>query len=153
MRSFVGDFEVPALNIDLVRQIREQVTDYPESHDQNTWGTRTACGTTHCTAGWAAVLTRTPEQLVWSRCVDGIGSDELVGVLDDSGEEVDVERWAHQAMGLTWPERNALFSSYATDVPELLGELLRGRRYTNTWVTGDRHVVTRWTDAPVPIDA
>lgn len=32
--------------------VLDQITAYPESHDQATWG----CGTTACVGGWAAVL-------------------------------------------------------------------------------------------------
>lgn len=50
-------------NIELAERILEQVTEHPETHDQEHYGYQ-GCGTTHCIAGWAVVLT--PEvELNW----------------------------------------------------------------------------------------
>jgi hypothetical protein len=43
-------------NVDLMLQVREQITAHPETHDQAHWAAKTACGTTMCIAGWATTL-------------------------------------------------------------------------------------------------
>lgn len=40
-------------NVDLMLQVREQITAHPETHNQASWVYRTTCGTTMCIAGWA----------------------------------------------------------------------------------------------------
>ena len=42
---------------ELAQKILDQITMHPETHKQSTWTSGNGCGTTHCIAGWAAVLT------------------------------------------------------------------------------------------------
>lgn len=88
-------------NVDLMLAIREQITTHPETHDQDSWGNKTAgCGTTHCIAGWAGALSRA--QLDWS------GADESWMKLD-SIDGQDPEIFGEKALGLTRAEAGALF--------------------------------------------
>lgn len=43
-------------NVDLMLQVREQITAHPETHDQTKWALRTECGTVMCIAGWTEAL-------------------------------------------------------------------------------------------------
>jgi hypothetical protein len=45
-----------ALNRPLIEQIITQITTEPERHSQNSFGHTSECGTVHCVAGWAVVL-------------------------------------------------------------------------------------------------
>lgn len=54
---------MPTLNVPLVERIIQQLIDHPETHDQNMYGQRTACGTTQCVAGWAVLFSG--KDLVW----------------------------------------------------------------------------------------
>ncbi|WP_051819243.1 hypothetical protein [Streptomyces sp. NRRL S-920] len=87
------------INTDLLLAIREQITSHPEAHDQREWGVRTECGTTHCIAGWAAVLT--------GATIDWRGSEggHRVYLVDDEDPEV----YAAGMLGLDHDEAHSLF--------------------------------------------
>lgn len=36
--------------------VLDQITAYPDTHDQDNWAQETGCGTTFCVAGWAAAV-------------------------------------------------------------------------------------------------
>jgi hypothetical protein len=38
-------------NVEMLQRVLAQITEHPETHNQNTWESR--CGTTRCVAGWA----------------------------------------------------------------------------------------------------
>lgn len=88
-------------NTDLMLAIREHIRANPEQHDQNNWGSRTACGTTHCIAGWAAALSGAV--MSWEVWCDRLRMTGVNGVLGGT------PRYAAQALGLTRPEWEALF--------------------------------------------
>lgn len=44
-------------NAVLARQIYDQITEFPESHNQLLWGKKTECGTVCCVAGHAGLIT------------------------------------------------------------------------------------------------
>lgn len=86
-------------NVDLMLAVREQITSHPETHDQDSWGRRgPECGTTHCIAGWAAVLSG--RSLEWNE-----------GGYANTTEGVDVGRAAEVLLGLNGNEAWALFHS------------------------------------------
>ncbi|KUJ70827.1 hypothetical protein ACZ90_00470 [Streptomyces albus subsp. albus] len=91
-------------NVTLMRAIREQITSHPETHFQATWGRYTECGTTHCIAGWAAVLTGAkplwdrPERAY--RLLDGVWAH---------GAHWSVPAYARSALRLTQSESDRLF--------------------------------------------
>lgn len=88
------------INTDLLLQIREQITAHPETHDQDQWGRRTECGTTHCIAGWAAVLSGA--NLDWRKNEFGVGLLCFVN-------EHDPGVYAAALLGLSCDEAGALF--------------------------------------------
>jgi hypothetical protein len=52
-------------NVDLMLAVREQITSHPERHKQAHWGLKDPqCGTTHCIAGWAIMLSQA--RIAWS---------------------------------------------------------------------------------------
>lgn len=44
-------------NVPLLQKALDHIEAYPEEWDQDTWGTRSSCGTTACLAGHIALLT------------------------------------------------------------------------------------------------
>jgi hypothetical protein len=44
------------LNTGLLRAVLAHIDAHPELHDQRAFDTRTECGTAHCVAGWACLL-------------------------------------------------------------------------------------------------
>lgn len=88
-----------ALNVDLMLEIREQITSHPETHDQNVWGYQDSCGTTHCIAGWASALTGA--HLDWRK---EFGATQLVHADDE-----DPDDYARRVMGLDGPTAQRLF--------------------------------------------
>lgn len=42
------------LNIPLAQMVLRQITEHPETHNQESWANE--CGTVHCIAGWALAL-------------------------------------------------------------------------------------------------
>lgn len=51
-----------------MKKIRDWITEHPESYNQDLWGSQTECGTKHCIAGWACVLSGV--QLSWYYAYD-----------------------------------------------------------------------------------
>jgi hypothetical protein len=39
-----------------IEEVMSHILMHPESHNQESWGVKTDCGTVHCAAGWSAVL-------------------------------------------------------------------------------------------------
>jgi len=80
----------------LAQQILDQITERPESHNQNHYIEHNSCGTTRCIAGWAAffgesILTRDD---IWNR-PDLAGKYEGV-----DGQMLDYPGIFHIGMGL-----------------------------------------------------
>lgn len=93
------------INTDLLLEIREQITSHPETHDQNQWGRRTACGTTHCIAGWAIVLSGATFD--WTSVYNTAGTSVTV---NDGAYRI--EEYAACEMGLSEDEADDLFFEY-----------------------------------------
>lgn len=94
------------LNTDLLLAVREQITSHPESHDQGTWGRKSECGTTHCVAGWAAVLSGM--NIWWTD--DGKGDlAAMVLIEDETGWAASIPGYAKKALGLTSLQASYLF--------------------------------------------
>lgn len=43
-------------NYSLIRQVRDHIVANPNEHNQDQWGIRTPCKTTHCAAGHAVII-------------------------------------------------------------------------------------------------
>lgn len=83
-------------NIPLLRKVLEQIDAHPELHDQGSFDATAyddrsnACGTSHCVAGWAIVLS------------DGYRYDpKRQQFLDAAGEVIYAEGVAEQLLGIT----------------------------------------------------
>jgi len=105
-----------AYNTDLMIEIRNQITNHPETHNQKSWGSRTDCGTTHCIAGWAIVLSGV--ELHWQDCGDAVEVDCTAGGRCPG-------RVAGDLLGLDWGEWGQLFyEDYSDDALELLDRMI-----------------------------
>lgn len=97
------------LNIELAEQVLEQITEHPETHCQEVWGSKApGCGTQYCVAGWAAALNaRFQDRLLW---LDD-GHLEYVNTCDDDGRDkvVSIPVYARRALGLSRKQANRLF--------------------------------------------
>lgn len=56
-------------NAVLARQIYDQITEFPESHNQMLWGKKTECGTVCCVAGHAGLITGEAYFDLWGNIV------------------------------------------------------------------------------------
>lgn len=91
--------ELPTYNVDLMLQVRNQITTHPETHDQGSW----ACGTTACIAGWAVQLAG--HELDWYR-------DEGVTVAARTTSGGTIEEEAEEELGLSPREAVVLFFTH-----------------------------------------
>lgn len=92
------------IDVELLKKVRDKVTSDPEAHYQANWGRKTSCGTTHCIAGWAAVLDGAAVD--WED--DGDGYWEAATV---NGCAQHIETYAKEALGLTWEEASIFYAS------------------------------------------
>lgn len=90
---------LPIPNVPLLNKVREHIEDHPEEWDQYVW--RSACGTTYCFAGLAALF----DGAEWAA---GPGGGLVVTSPD--GEECVASR-AQRALGLTADEAQRLFET------------------------------------------
>lgn len=85
-------------NVDLMLQVREQITAYPETHDQDSYESNYGCGTTRCIAGWAIFFHKGVQESIYEgrsedshpwryRDSDGIAA-ELLGLDDDEADSL-----------------------------------------------------------------
>jgi hypothetical protein len=100
---------VSRLNTDLMLQIREQITAHPETHSQDTFGMASECGTTHCMAGWACVLSGV--KLEWLRDDD---CQVLNVAITEKGRR-SIDHTAAELLGLTPVEASGLFFDFGPD--------------------------------------
>lgn len=92
-------------NVDLMLQVREQITSNPETHDQDTWITKSECGTTACIAGWAVLFSSDESKLTWT--TDVVGDEHCLFVTERYIKHV-----ARDALGLTtWEAENLFFAN------------------------------------------
>lgn len=99
-------FAPPAPNLPLIRKVLDHIEAHPETHDQDTWGQRTECGTTLCFAARALALAGGVFE--WYESVDG---GELIGQVALPGQPTagGVERTAKELLGLDRVEVEELF--------------------------------------------
>lgn len=99
-------------NVDLMLQVREQITAHPETHDQESWVSRTDCGTTMCIAGWATALVgmKVVEDADWTYLVQDPGSLSPVRHISVVAQEL---------LGLSPREAGDLFSNGPTNAEAL----------------------------------
>lgn len=115
-------------NRELFRRVAEVIESFPEAHDQTVWGhgpaelvditfddgavIRAECGTSHCVAGWACVLSgMRPKQV--------LGRPAWSSVLDDAGHPIPTMGAARTALGIDPLEASALFATAAFgDLPK-----------------------------------
>lgn len=101
--------------LELLRAVRKQITEHPETHNQGTWSRRTECGTTRCIAGWAVALSA----VEWYSTAAG-------GMHLASGRTV--EETAERLLGLDWDEASDLFYEWdADDALEMLNGIIEAR--------------------------
>lgn len=62
----------PVLNLPLAEAVLKQVLAHPETHKQDTYGSRRECGSVHCISGWAAVLSGAGLSWVDHHADDGV---------------------------------------------------------------------------------
>lgn len=105
------------LNLELLEKVRDKITQNPERHDQNNWGSKTEqCGTTHCIAGWAAALDGAV--IDWEE--NGFGGWDADYV---NGGAQHIETYAKEALGLS-PDQACIFYAPRDRALQLLGELI-----------------------------
>jgi hypothetical protein len=105
-------------NIELLKRVRAQITEHPETHNQRVWAKRTECGTTACVAGWAVLLAHPDAELTALDCFNGMSC----GVLLSDGTERAFNMYGAELLGLTPDQRYWLFDEERT-TPEVLGGL------------------------------
>lgn len=113
---------MPKKNVDLMLQVREQISREPETHSQGVWASRNDCGTTACVAGWAVILSGTPmdwraiptttlvhdeEWVAW--LVTHPADDQEPALCWTAGEGDHIRSVAEELLGLTPQEADALF--------------------------------------------
>lgn len=64
------------VNVELLEQVMQHITDHPEQHNQNFWVDE--CGTAGCFAGWAALLSGWRVGPAWNFNGPMISPDTLV---------------------------------------------------------------------------
>jgi hypothetical protein len=116
------------VNITLLRRTLSQIETHPELWDQADWRNETSCGTSHCFAGWAAVL----NGAAFVRRPDGSVSNTEV-IPPGGGDAEPVWDYAARALGIEHTiggdcDMPPLFHSWNTlaDLYDLVGELITG---------------------------
>lgn len=100
-------------NNELLVKVLHYIEDHPAEWDQELWGSRTACGTTHCFAGHASV-TFAGDVPLWDDDVadDPSTFDEVIVAGDDHPTHVSVR--ARELLDLPHYEAEALFQPFNT---------------------------------------
>ena len=91
--------ELPEVNRELFRQIRDWIKTHPSSHDNWMWESsygNPECGTTRCTAGWAIHFAYP-------------GYRYIREALDHHGNGAGYSGFGRELLGLTYPEAEYLF--------------------------------------------
>jgi hypothetical protein len=70
-------------NVPLLRKVIEHITEHPTEWSQGSWGVKTPCGTSHCFAGHAIVLSG--QDPVWSSVWKGSHAVQLMVAASDKG--------------------------------------------------------------------
>lgn len=98
------------LNIELAEKVLKQVTEHPETHNQEEWTFRgPGCGTTACLAGWTVYFAHPDAKLVWR--VDpysAVGAESATSVVIN-GEAHTISEAARLALNLGEYDADHLF--------------------------------------------
>ncbi len=98
------------MNVELAEEVLSYIHDHPEEHDQNQWGERTACGTSMCFAGHAALLAFGAENIAWTRYVNDPDAEAaFIRHVKVFGTHMSVGDAAQKALGLEDWQRTELF--------------------------------------------
>lgn len=75
------------VNAPLMQKVLDHITAHPEEWNQDTWGTKDACGTSHCFAGHAVSITG--HKFVWDMLEggDNVAAMVDVGLISDVARE------------------------------------------------------------------
>lgn len=145
------------MNVDLLLRVADIIEKRPERYDQagfiqkkseDSGDPYTACGTSHCVAGWAIMLAR-PDALIITKSTyskDGFYVDFDDELLEDIcgprgcdwGEGVEWQAGA-KLLGLTRTQADVLFNGRAgpkdknMGVPEALRLIAQGKRVASVW--------------------
>ena len=106
---------MPEKNVDLMLQVRDQITSHPETHFQGMFERdhhvldNGSCGTTRCIAGWAIFFatgnTVQKECFAWpplsqmEKHPEGMGA-KLLGLTDDEAHKLFYQMDEHKALEL-----------------------------------------------------
>lgn len=103
------------VNVDLLRKVKQQIVDHPESHDQAVWAEKRSCGTVCCVAGWAAHLSggRLDWQVYGGATVEDVEAEAYEVEVGD-GQVLTVREAAQLQLGLDDRDADYLFSSSRT---------------------------------------
>lgn len=126
----------PALNVPLITKVMDRIEAHPQEHDQSTWASRTACGTTYCFAGHAVEMTL-PET-GWF-LFGAAGSEAITDAYEVriGLETVPIPVRARELLGLTGGEALALFESRREMHPDV--ERARLRTMVDQLVEAEEH--------------
>jgi hypothetical protein len=92
-------------DIELLDKVIEHIKAYPALWDQSGWAVATACGTTHCVAGWAVHLTY-PDAVPGLR---DLTEDSEMFVFDGATKRYDSA--AMRLLGLDATQAGSLFAA------------------------------------------
>lgn len=104
---------------ELAQKILDQITEHPETHDQDTWVNSSGeCGTTYCIAGWAVAL----------NALESDSSPRLDVTRARLSRELSIRfpTWsllAEELLGLGDAEAEELFFADTEEAPAKLAEL------------------------------
>lgn len=102
------------LNIPLLRKTIEYIEEHPDEWAQDTWASKTNCGTTMCFAGTAAFLAGAT--WLWG---EGVDDYESVGCIAPDGTRHTIENYATEELGLSVRQADYIFYSSPKDVAEM----------------------------------
>ena len=99
-----------SLNIELAEKVLKQVTEHPETHNQEEWGYRApSCGTQACLAGWAVHFTYPDLVMNWRSGPYGEEGAETASSVTLDGRRVSIADLAAQVLNLDEADADDLF--------------------------------------------
>lgn len=109
-------------------ELANHILEHPEEFDMSTFGTKTACGTTACLAGTAALLAADKGLVRLNWCISDVsGNADLPSVTEPSGLfDLPVDTWACDYLGLP---SAGIFYDDSIDDPELAVKALLDQSY------------------------
>lgn len=102
---------------ELAQKILDQITEHPETHDQDTWeNVFGECGTTYCIAGWAVAFNARSTE-------DRSTYQARILLADELGLTAHWSTLGQELLGLDDQEAEDLFYSGTEEAPAMLAEL------------------------------